>query len=112
MSKENTKKSTTKSKEVVKKNSIDTEKKNTILKKDIREKKQKKAQRKKFVSGLLISLVVLIISGCLLYPMIKYTKFGLDLKGGFVHLTFLSPWLQGLLHKLYRLYNLFHQLHL
>lgn len=42
MSKENTKKSTTKSKEVVKKNSIDTEKKNTILKKDIREKSKKK----------------------------------------------------------------------
>lgn len=83
MSKENTKKTTTKSNEVVKKNRIDAEKKSAIVKKEMREKKQKKAQHKKFVSGLLVSLVVLIISGCLLYPMIKYTKFGLDLKGGF-----------------------------
>lgn len=83
MSKESTKKSSTKKKEVVENQKITTSKSNASQKKEIREKKQKKAQSKRFVSGLLISLVVLIVSGCLLYPMIKYTKFGLDLKGGF-----------------------------
>lgn len=83
MSKDSTKKGSTKKKEVVENEKITTSKSNASLKKEIREKKQKKAQSKRFVSGLLISLVVLIVSGCLLYPMIKYTKFGLDLKGGF-----------------------------
>lgn len=83
MSKESTKKSSTKKKEVVENQKITTSKSNASQKKEIREKKQKKAQSKRFVSGLIISLVVLIVSGCLLYPMIKYTKFGLDLKGGF-----------------------------
>ena len=55
----------------------------TEQKKLNRTKKQKKAQSKKFVSGLLISLIVLIVSGVLLYPMLKNTKFGLDLQGGF-----------------------------
>ncbi len=83
MSKENTKKGVNKTNEASKKVKIETEKKSALVKKELREKKQKKAQNKRFVSGLMISLVVLIVSGCLLYPMLKYTKFGLDLKGGF-----------------------------
>ncbi len=83
MSKENTKKGVNKTNEESKKVKIETEKKSALVKKELREKKQKKAQNKRFVSGLMISLVVLIVSGCLLYPMLKYTKFGLDLKGGF-----------------------------
>lgn len=52
-------------------------------KKEIRSKKQKKVQSKKFISGLLISLIVLIVSSLLIYPILKSTKFGLDLQGGF-----------------------------
>ncbi len=52
-------------------------------KKEIRNAKIKKTQKKNFISGLVISILVLIVSGCLLYPMLKSTRFGLDLKGGF-----------------------------
>lgn len=54
-----------------------------ISKKEVREKRQKKAKTKSFVSGLLISLIVLVVSSLLLYPMLKNVNFGLDLQGGF-----------------------------
>lgn len=53
------------------------------LKKEQREKKQKKAKNRKFISGLFISLIILLVSGALLYPLFKNVKFGLDLQGGF-----------------------------
>ncbi len=71
-----------------KKNEVKKEEKNTNISKSnmktqLREKKQRKAQNKKFAAGLIISLIVLIISGLIIYPVLKSTKFGLDLKGGF-----------------------------
>ena len=59
------------------------EEKRNNLKKEIREKKQKKAQTKKFVTSLFLSIVVLLVSAGLIYPIVKNTKFGLDLQGGF-----------------------------
>ena len=53
------------------------------LKKEQREKKQRKAKNRKFVSGLFLSLIILLASGALLYPLFKNVKFGLDLQGGF-----------------------------
>ena len=70
-------------KKKVKKVENNTEKTKSISKAQIREKKQRKAQNKKFAAGLFISLIVLIISGSILYPTLKNTRFGLDLKGGF-----------------------------
>jgi len=53
------------------------------LKKEQREKKQRKAKNRKFISGLFLSLIILLASGALLYPLFKNVKFGLDLQGGF-----------------------------
>ncbi len=52
-------------------------------KKEQREKKQKKAKTRKFFSGLFISVIILLASSALLYPLFKNVKFGLDLQGGF-----------------------------
>lgn len=65
------------------KKKIDNEKDKVLSKKEIREKKQKKAKTKAFASGLFISLIILFVSVALLYPIFKSTKFGLDLQGGF-----------------------------
>jgi len=65
---------------VVKKDKVETK---SFSKKEVREKKQKKAQTRKLFSGLVISLIVLVVSSLLLYPLFKNTKFGLDLQGGF-----------------------------
>ena len=79
-----------------KKKEIKKEEKNTNisksdLKAQMREKKQKKAQNKKFAAGLIISFIVLIVSGLIIYPVLKSTKFGLDLKGGFEILYEVRP---------------------
>lgn len=85
VTKKEEKKKVTQKKTVKKKKLKDFEelKISTEQKKLNREKKQKKAQGRKFLSGLILSLIVLIVSGLLLYPMLKNTKFGLDLQGGF-----------------------------
>ncbi len=81
--KSSTKKSDT-TKEVLEKTSKEKNmKKSSEIKKELREKKQAKAKRKKFVLSFVISLIVLLVSTGLLYPALKSTKFGLDLKGGF-----------------------------
>lgn len=84
--KDNVKVKSTSKKEVNKKDddkkSIKTTSK-VISKKDIRQKKQRKAENKSFALGLVVSLIVLIVSSVLLYPIFKNTKFGLDLQGGF-----------------------------
>ncbi len=77
------KKKTTKNKENNKNIKEELVKKKSVSKSEIREKKQKKAQNKKFAAGLIFSLIVLIVSSALLYPMLTNTKFGLDLQGGF-----------------------------
>ncbi len=69
-------------KKATKKESVEAPKE-VVSKKEIREKRQKKAVRKRFAWSLTWALIVLCISSVLLYPILKGTKFGLDLKGGF-----------------------------
>ena len=80
-----TKEVKSKKKTSVKKEVEETKKEDvvTLSKKDKRDKSKKKAIRKKFSVALVISLIILIVSGSLLYPMLTNTKFGLDLQGGF-----------------------------
>ena len=70
-------------KKELKKEENTTEISKSSIKAQMREKKQRKAQNKKFAAGLIISFIVLIVSGLIIYPVLKSTKFGLDLKGGF-----------------------------
>lgn len=49
----------------------------------IKDKKQSKAKKKKLIQASIISLVVLVASLIALFPLVKMTKFGLDLQGGF-----------------------------
>lgn len=72
-----------KKKDKINKTTNKTENKTSTSKKEIRDLKQKKLQNKKFVKGLIATFIILVVSSCLLYPMITNTKFGLDLKGGF-----------------------------
>lgn len=68
---------------IVKDNTKEELKTAKVSKNDIRDKKIKKKQNKCFAKSLIISLIVLMICSVLLYPVMKNTKFGLDLKGGF-----------------------------
>lgn len=74
--------------EVIEKNIEDKEEK--IIKNEeknskanIKEEKIKKNQRNKFFKASIISILVLVVSILVLIPLLKGTKFGLDLQGGF-----------------------------
>lgn len=54
-----------------------------ISKKEAKAKAEVKSKKKKFFKSLFLSLIILVVSGVLLYPMLTSTRFGLDLSGGF-----------------------------